>query len=306
MAEIERVKVCIQCKNEYRERANIGRLMCRMHPDYTPTDSFRRAACCGYRPGDDGATYSKTVTLADRAGCLMCDHSSDVPITDAPVVILACLLVEAGMVRPPMPNQIIEQINGKILRERIQSGNINVTLAVPMPSLLKWVDIGLVACAFNVLSEFVQSPYYEWSQYDSVKEARTRFESASKNMLVSTAWDTELDLRPDHDAFATNADDGEDDKSKNQLASSNYVPADRQTLGSSDTRLAIVKKVQADNMLDILCAMAVPFYVIRRVAENKDSTTLDHFATYNKTEATTWDTTMRDTRFSNIDEYAPV
>lgn len=310
MSEIERVKNCAQCRCEFRERANFGRLMCRIHPDFTPTDSFHRLKCCGYRPGDAAAAYSKTVTLADQSGCLPCDHSADTPISTSPVVIMACLLVESRLILNPMAAQIVECIDGERLRQHIKRGGPDVRLTVALPPPLAWTELGLVACAFQVLGEFVQSPYYDWSQFNGVKEARTRFEAASAHLVVSTGWDTEFDMRPDHDAFAGNAaasDDDDDENAKGPGRSDTaYTPADRLALNSPETRFAVVQKVRQTNDLKCLCDMAVPFYVIRRVAERKDRETLAHFERYNQSDALTWETAMRNTRFSSANEYTPV
>jgi hypothetical protein len=298
MTEIEQVKVCVRCGNEFRERANYGRLLCRIHPDWSPTDSLRRLRCCGYRPGDGCLGYSQEVTIRDGLGCLRCDHHADVPVTEQPVAVLPALLVETGFVRPPMHDQIVTLIDGTLLQN---FSDRDARLVVTMPPPLASTELNIVTCAFQVLAAFVQSSYYDQTRYACIAEARQRFEANIKPYLAASGWNTEIDLHPEFDAFATN-DEQELTPLDDTTADVAYSATSRNALHLPATRLAVVRAMRTRNDLRTLAATAVPFYVIKRIAHAPDADVVRRMKFYTEREAVRIDPALRDSAHATLAE----
>ena len=300
MTEIEQVKVCAHCGSEFRERANYGRLMCRLHPDWTPTDAMRRLRCCGYRPGDGCLGYSQEVTIRDGLGCLRCDHHADTSVTESPIAVLPTLLVQTDFVRAPMPEQIVALIDSESL---VRFTDRNAKLVVPMPTPLASAEINVVTCAFQVLAAFVQSSYYDQARYACIESARTRFESNIKPYLASPGWNTEIDQHPEIDAFATNEEQELTplDDTTSDIA---YSATSRASLHLPATRLAVVRAMRARNDVRTLIATAVPFYIIRRIAHQPDRDVLRRMQFYTNHEAVRLDSALRDDIYATPNERA--
>lgn len=300
MTEIEQVKVCFQCRSEFRERANYGHLRCRMHPSWESTDSLRRLRCCGYRPSDGTAALSREITLEDAAGCLPCDHRADSPITDAPLAILPTLLVDTGFVRAPIDTQIVLRVDGAVLARMLGTGK-SAKLRVMLPTPLDSPELDLVTCAFQVLAAFVQSTYYDQTRYPSIRDARQRFENNITAYMASPGWNTEIDQHPEFDAFATN-DEQELTPLDDATADVAYAATSRNAMHIPATRLAVVRAMKMRNDVRTLVATAVPFYVIKRVGNTLDSGTLRRIALHTKLEGPRVDPALRDFMYANATE----
>ena len=300
MTEIEQVKVCVHCGNEFRERVNYGRLLCRMHPDWTPTDALHRLRCCGYRPGDGCLGYSQEVTIRDGLGCLRCDHHADSPVTESPVAVLPALLVEAQFVCAPMDEQIVARIDGTNIA-RFTGPNAKLIVAMPTP--LASAEVNVVTCAFQVLAAFVQSTYYDQARYPCVDAARKRFESNIKAYLTVSGWNTVIDQHPEFDAFATN-EEQELTPLDDVTSDMAYAATSRDTLHLPATRLAVVRAMRDRNDVRTLAATAVPFYIIKRIAHQPDRDVLRRMKFYTDHEAVRLDSALRDDQYATPAERA--
>lgn len=298
MTEIEQVKVCVQCGNEFRERANYGRLLCRMHPDWRSSDALRRLRCCGYRPGDGCLGYSQEVTIRDGLGCLRCDHHADTPVTDNPIAILPTLLVQTEFVRAPMHEQIVALIDGDRIA-RITAKDTKLVLSMPAP--LASAEINVVTCAFQVLAAFVQSSYYDQTRYPCIAAARQRFESNIAPYMAAPGWNTEIDQHPEFDAFATN-EEQELTPLDDTTADIAYSATSRSAMHLPATRLAIVRAMRARNDLRTLAAVTVPFYIIKRIAHHPDPDVVRRMKFYTEHEALRIDPALRDDMHATLAE----
>lgn len=280
---LELLQKCAQCNVQFQEKWNVGRFLCRVHPDRTgATGGISFVApvlnCCNHPFADNGFASEPGIQTQDQIGCLPCDHSASRG-DDAPVVsIFPLFYMTREFISNGSPENTILTVTGDVLRTALEKSQD------PMFSVVTWkskrqVSIHLVDVAFRLLMNHVSSPFYDIQHVPEFKDIRDRFEKLIDQTMVTTSWDCQRDTTD------VSTERISDVSAREMLASEaldrQYLTPNKFTRQTPACRIALVRQMMKRNDTGSLLRVMIPFVVVRRQALEQDEVTLDIIKKFN-------------------------